>query len=83
MVFRGMLTSDRSGMGVQIFDHNGRVRAILPVPAREIISIAFGGPDMTTLFVGSRAHELYRRKMKVPGVVPGSAPIDVPAWGAG
>jgi len=86
----GAWVMDRDGrlyaatrMGVQVFDHNGRVRAILPVPGGEIDSIAFGGPDMTTLFVASPAHELYRRKMKVPGAVPGSAPIEVPAWGPG
>jgi len=70
-------------MGVQVFDHNGRVRAILPVPAGEITSIAFGGPDMMTLFVGSAGHPFYRRKMKVPGSIPGASPTEVPNWGAG
>jgi enterochelin esterase-like enzyme len=70
-------------MGVQVFDHNGRSRAILPVPAGEIVSIAFGGPDMTTLFVGTTDRKFYRRKMKIPGLAPGAGPIDVPGLGAG
>jgi gluconolactonase len=37
-------------MGVQVFDRNGRVRAILPVPGGQVTGIAFGGDHFDTLY---------------------------------
>jgi gluconolactonase len=70
-------------LGVQVFDHNGRVRAIIPVPGGAISSIAFGGPDLTTLFVRTVNHTVFRRTMRVPGARPGGKAVSVPDWGAG
>jgi gluconolactonase len=70
-------------MGVQVFDHNGRVRAILPVPAGEIKSIAFVGADRTSLLVGTSDHRFYRRKMQLPGAMASGSSTEVPDWGPG
>jgi gluconolactonase len=70
-------------MGVQVFDHNGRVRAILPVPGGAITAIAFGGEDLQNLFVSNAKHEIYRRKLKVPGAPPGGGVTKLPDWGPG
>jgi sugar lactone lactonase YvrE len=70
-------------MGVQIFDHNGRVTAILPLPDHEAaIGVCFAGSDFDTLYV-STATKIYRRKLRVPGLAPGASPAKVPNWGAG
>jgi gluconolactonase len=86
----GAWVMDRDGrlyaatrMGIQVFDHNGRVRALLPLPEGAATSLAFGGADEMTLFVGTADHHIYRRRMKVPGVRPGSAALRVPNWEAG
>jgi gluconolactonase len=85
----GALAMDREGrlyaatrMGVQVFDHNGRSRAILPLPAGAV-DLSFGGSDLATLYVSTTDHKVYRRRLKVPGFAPGGAHIEVPNWGAG
>ena len=70
-------------MGVQVFDRNGRVRAILPVPGGEVTGLAFAGADHGVLYVSCADHRLYRRKLGVPGAAPWGAPMKLPAWGAG
>jgi sugar lactone lactonase YvrE len=70
-------------MGVQVFDRNGRVRAILPIPGGEATGIAFGGAHLDTLYVSSGDHGNYRRKLKVRGMQFGAAPIKLPVWSAG
>jgi gluconolactonase len=70
-------------MGVQVFDRNGRSRAILPLPGGEVTGLAFGGSNFGTLYVTCTDHKLYRRKLKVPGAQPWAAPIKLPAWSAG
>jgi len=70
-------------MGVQAFDRNGRVRAILPVRGGEVTGIAFGGANFDTLYVSCADHRLYRRKLRVPGAPAWAAPIQLPTWVAG
>jgi gluconolactonase len=70
-------------MGVQVFDHNGRVRAILPVPTGAVTGLSFGGENLDVLYVTDANGRAYRRRFKVPGLSPGAAPIAVPNWGAG
>jgi sugar lactone lactonase YvrE/S-formylglutathione hydrolase FrmB len=84
------LSMDRDGrlyaatrMGVQVFDHNGRVRAIIPVPGGAALGLSFGGPDFQTLYVLGADQQIYQRRLKVGGVPPGASPADVPDWGAG
>jgi gluconolactonase len=84
------ISMDRDGrtyvatrMGVQVFDRNGRVAAILPLPGNaSSTGLCFGGHDFDTLYVASGG-KVYRRKLHVPGVPPWAAPVKLPPWGAG
>ena len=83
-------TADREGylyaatrMGVQVFDRNGRVRAILPVPGGPVSSVAFGGAQSDVLYVSCVDHKLYRRRLKTQGAPSWSEPIKLPKWGSG
>jgi len=73
-------------MGVQVFDRNGRVTAILPVlPAagsRQLAGVSFGGADFRTLYV-TTGTRLYRRNVAATGLPGWSAPITLPPWSAG
>jgi gluconolactonase len=70
-------------MGVQVFDRNGRVAAILPLPGNAAgTSLCFGGHDFDTLYVAGGG-KVYRRKLHVPGAPPWAAPVKLPPWGAG
>ena len=70
-------------MGVQIFDHNGRVIGILPLPGNQPAeSLVFGGPNFSLLYVYSGG-EVYVRKLKVGANPPASALREIPNWGAG
>jgi sugar lactone lactonase YvrE len=69
-------------MGVQIFDRNGRVRAILTITGQQLAGICFGGADMQTLYV-STGDAIYRRKLKSVGFEPAAAPIVLPEASAG
>ena len=53
-------------LGVQVADHNGRVRAILSLPAGRVHSLAFSGKY---LFVRC-GDKVYMRKMKAEGHLP-------------
>jgi len=84
------LAVDRDGrlyaatrLGVQVFDHNGRSRAILPLPGGEARAIAFDPRHLDVLYVRCADGHIYRRKFKVPGVLPGGAALQVPNWGPG
>ena len=70
-------------VGVQVFDRNGRVRAILPLPFGQVTGLAFGGSRFDILFVSCADHKVYFRKLKVSGVPAWAAPIKLPAWGPG
>ena len=83
-------TADRKGylyaatrMGMQVFDRNGRVRAILPVPGGAAIAAAFGGAQHDVLYVSCIDHKLYRRRLKSQGAPSWSQPIKLPSLGAG
>jgi predicted alpha/beta superfamily hydrolase len=86
----GSVTMDRDGrayvatrMGVQVFEHNGRVVAILPLPGGlPATSLCFGGSDFSTLYVSS-GDEVFMRKLKVSGLGPGARPIKLPKGGGG
>lgn len=70
-------------MGVQVFDRNGRVAAILPLPGGGAAEgICFGGKDFDTLYV-SVAGTVYARHMKEAGAPPWAVPAKLPPWGAG
>lgn len=69
-------------MGVQIFDRNGRVRAILPVAGHQLAGVCFGGHDLQTLYV-STGNAIYRRRLKAVGFAPSAAPIVLPEGSAG
>ena len=71
-------------MGIQVCDQNGRVRAImpLPTPCGPVRSLCFGGEHFDTLYVTDGA-QVFKRKLKLPGFAPWSAPIAVPYHGAG
>lgn len=86
----GALAMDRDGrlyaatrMGVQVFDRNGRMRAILPVPGGEVTGLAFGGANFDTLYVSCADHKLYWRKLRVPGAPPWAEPIKLSPGQAG
>jgi gluconolactonase len=69
--------------GVQVFDRNGRVAAILPLPGNAAAtSLCFGGQNFDTLYVAGGG-KVYRRKLHVEGAPPWAAPIKLPPWGAG
>lgn len=72
-----------TGMGVQVFDHNGRSRAIMPLPHGEAAAVAFGGEALDWLYVRCTDGKVFRRKLKVSGFAAGSVPIEVPNWNAG
>ncbi|HEX4130569.1 MAG TPA: SMP-30/gluconolactonase/LRE family protein [Pirellulales bacterium] len=85
----GSMCMDRDGrayvatrMGVQVFDRNGRSRAILPVPGGEATSVCFGGAKFDTLYA-TAGGKLYQRKMKSIGAPAFLAPFKLPPWGGG
>jgi len=71
-------------MGVQVCDHNGRVRAILPLPTPcgPVRSLCFGGPDFATLYA-TDGKQLFWRTLKVHGFGPWAAPAAYPSEGGG
>jgi len=71
-------------MGVQVCDQNGRVRAILPLPAPcgPVRGICFGGQHFDILYV-TDGTQVFKRPLKVPGFAPWAAPIAVRSQGGG
>jgi sugar lactone lactonase YvrE len=70
-------------MGVQVFDRNGRVRAILSAPnGGAVTSVCIGGPNFDTLYTTS-FRTAYQRKLKVRGWPGWAEFITLPPWGAG
>ncbi len=86
----GGIGMDRDGrayvatrMGVEVFDRNGRVAGIMPLPGNaEATSLCFGGHDFDTLYVAGGG-KVYRRKLHSVGAPPWAAPFKLPPWGAG
>jgi gluconolactonase len=68
-----------SELGLQVCDQAGRVNFILPKPHQAWLSNAtFGGPDLNELYV-TVGDKVYKRKMRVAGVLSANAPIKPPA----
>jgi gluconolactonase len=71
-------------MGIQVFDRNGRVTVILPLPGNEAATgVSFGGPDFSTLYVAAAGGKIYKRRLKVAGFPPFAPAVKLPKWGAG
>ncbi len=68
-----------TAMGVQVADHNGRVRAILSLPAGGVQSLAFTGNYLYVL-CGNR---LFVRKMNAQGHLPASGIVKYKSQGQG
>jgi sugar lactone lactonase YvrE len=66
-------------MGVQVADHNGRVRAILSLPAGGVDALAFSGQY---LYVRC-GQKLYVRKMKAIGHNPKQGAMSYQSQGQG
>jgi hypothetical protein len=66
-------------MGVQVADHNGRVRAILSLPAGGVQSLAFSGNYLYVL-CGNR---LFVRKMNAEGHLPANGKMTYKSQGQG
>ena len=66
-------------MGVQVADHNGRVRAILSLPAGRVHSLAFSG---NYLFVRC-GEKVFVRKMKAEGHLPVNGKVLYKSQGQG
>jgi gluconolactonase len=71
-------------MGIQVCDQNGRVRAILPLPAASgpVRSLCFGGEHFDVLWV-TDGTQVFTRRLKVRGFAPWSSPVTVPSQGPG
>lgn len=71
-------------MGIQVCDHNGRVRAILPLPtpSGSVRGLCFGGDNFDILYAtdGTR---VFTRRLKLPGYAPWAKPIAVTSQGPG
>lgn len=70
-------------LGVQIFDRNGRVRAIMPLPAGAPVALGFGGRARSTLYVAAQDGAVYRRALMASGLPDEFTPIDLPAGNPG
>ena len=69
-------------MGVQVCDQNGRVRAILPLPTPcgPVRSLCFGGPHFDVLYATDGV-QVFRRRLKMPGLAPWAARVSYPSQG--
>ena len=68
-----------TAMGVQVADHNGRVRAILSLPAGGVKSLAFSGKYLYVV-CGNR---MFVRKMQAEGHVPEKGKVMYKSQGQG
>ena len=66
-------------MGVQVADHNGRVRAILSLPAGGVKSLAFSGNYLYVVC----GNKLFVRKMKAEGHLPQNGAMQYKSQGQG
>jgi gluconolactonase len=83
------LANDKAGylyiatrMGIQVCDLRGEVGAIvpLPTPCGPVRSLCFGGPNFDELYA-TDGTQVFRRKMKAPGVAPWMPPVTLPMPG--
>jgi len=68
-----------TAMGIQVADHNGRVRAILSLPAGGVTSLAFSGKYLYVL-CGDR---MFVRKMNAEGHLPSTGNVNYKSQGQG
>lgn len=68
--------------GVQVCDHNGRVRAILSLPSGNVSSLCFAGEKKDLLFIVSGGR-IYYRRLKIQGATFDMPPVRVQSQGAG
>lgn len=68
-----------TAMGVQVADHNGRVRAILSLPAGGVKSLAFSGKYLYVV-CGNR---MFVRKMQAEGHLPANGAVKYKSQGQG
>ena len=68
-----------TGMGVQVADHNGRVRAILSLPKGGVKSLAFSGNYLYVVC----GDQLFVRKLKVEGYLPFNGKLKYQSQGQG
>lgn len=89
----GQVCMDRDGrayvatrMGIQVFDRNGRVAAILPVlpdaASHQLSGVCFGGAEFKTLFA-TTGTKVYRRRVNAEGAPNWTGWITLPPWSAG
>jgi enterochelin esterase-like enzyme len=72
-----------TGMGVQVFDRNGRVTAILPLPGGlAATGLCFGGENFDTLYVLA-GNKIFQRKLRVTGAPPFLPPFKLSPGDAG
>ena len=72
-----------TSLGIQVFDRNGRVAAILPLPGNlSTNGLCFGGRNFDTLYV-TAGGKIYQRKLRLHGTSPWATPEKLPPWGAG
>ena len=64
-------------IGIQICDHNGRVRAIIPYPEKNIDAFAFHG-NVLYVKIGDK---IYTRKIKAEAHQPNDAPVEYKSQG--
>jgi hypothetical protein len=73
-----------TALGVQLFDRNGRVRAIVPSPDRTpVTGIEFDAADPTVLRIRTADGRGFRRRTAIGGVAPDEGPVTLPEWFAG
>jgi sugar lactone lactonase YvrE/enterochelin esterase-like enzyme len=64
-----------TALGLQVFDQIGKCHMILPPPHRAALAnVAFGGPGLDELYI-TNGDKVFKRKVKVKGVLPWKAPI--------
>ena len=68
-----------TAMGVQVADHNGRVRAILSLPGGRVKSLAFSGKYLYVVC----GDKMFVRKMKSEGHVPVNGKVAYKSQGQG
>ena len=76
------LATDTNGMlyvatslGVQYCDQAGRVNGIIKLPPNgRAANLAFGGPDLDTLYL-TAGDKVWKRQLQVKGVRPANPPI--------
>lgn len=61
-------------MGIQVCDQAGRVNCILPLPNGKVSNLCFAGEKFDTLYATS-GDRVFKRKMKVQGVLPYAEPL--------